>query len=87
MAHPMIVCPRVRTINNIVLRHITRQEHQFSSRKMMAATCYLDSKEIIIPEATLKIGYNSMKPKQLNVFDTNKTCTRSQFLCHTLSID
>ena len=30
-------------------------------------------KEIIIPESTLKIGYKSIKPKQVNVLDTNKT--------------
>ena len=46
----------------------------------------LFGKQIIIPEATLKINYNSIKPKQLNVFDINKTIskrTHSQFLCHT----
>ena len=45
-------------------------------------------KEIIISEAALKIGKSSIKPKQLNVVNTNKTgikCTRSQFPFQTLS--
>ena len=43
----------------------------------------LFGKEFIISEATPKIGNNSIKLKQLNVANTDKTrskCTRSQFL-------
>ena len=47
----------------------------------------LFGKEFIISEATPKIGNNSIKLKQLNVANTDKTrskCTRSQFLFQTL---
>ena len=49
----------------------------------MAAMCYLEKKS----EATPKIGNNSIKPKQLNVVNTDKTRskrTRSQFPFQTL---
>ena len=47
----------------------------------------LFGKEIIISEPTPKIGNNSMKPKQLNVVNTDKTRSKhtlSQFLLQIL---
>ena len=47
----------------------------------------LFEKEIIISEATPKIGNNSIKQKQLNIVNTDKTRskrTRSQFSFQTL---
>ena len=66
--------------------HITEREHPKAVARICAGPIKVNlvildhdkdggnllfGKEIIIPEATLKIGYNSINPKQLNVFDTN----------------